>query len=399
MGRKETILFVNRWRGTIGPNVGLKQMVGGCLRRGHEVHIASPWRDDCLEGLSAAGAHVHRVEGLEFAPHGGCPFSLVRHGIRGVFASGRLARLAREIGASLLVVNGENMLFAPRAGRLAGCPVVVVMQGARFAGLGLAARIFFRLQKRWVNRYLAISQTVAEGLARVGVGRDKVVTIFCGVDAEVFAPRSPDPALAARLGIPPRAQVILAVCNLEPRKGVHHLIESFGLVAGQSPQAICVIVGGPTHPDDEAYAAQLRRRAESLGLSGKVVFTGQRPDVPDLLALADVVAHPSETESFGRAVAEAMAAGKPVVGFRVDAVAELIDDGVTGLLADPFDARDFAAGLLRLLADADLRTQMGQAGRQRVLRLYDLKVNLPATVDLLEHVARQEGGGDNRLPS
>ncbi|MDY7011396.1 MAG: glycosyltransferase family 4 protein, partial [Planctomycetota bacterium] len=132
---------------------------------------------------------------------------------------------------------------------------------------------------------------------------------------------------------------------------------------------------------------QLRRQAADLGIADRVIFAGRRTDIPDLLRLVDVLVHPSETESFGRTIAEAMACEKPVVGFRVGAVGELISDGQTGILIEPFDTEAMAEATVRLLKDENLRRLMGEAGRERALRLYDLKTNIAAMVDVIEQVA------------
>ncbi len=101
----------------------------------------------------------------------------------------------------------------------------------------------------------------------------------------------------------------------------------------------------------------------------------------------DVVVHPSESESFGRSIAEAMACGKPVIGFAVGAVPELVLDGQTGIVVRPFDTAALAAAIERLLIDESRRQQMGAAGRQRARELYDLKRNVGAAISLLEEVA------------
>ena len=144
------------------------------------------------------------------------------------------------------------------------------------------------------------------------------------------------------------------------------------------------------------YARGLQDAAERLSVMDRLRFCGYREDVPELLACMDVVVHPSETESFGRAIAEAMACGKPVVGFDVGAVGELIDDGRTGILVPPFDPDGLARAVVRLLRDDALRAGMGRAAREKALRCYDVRRTIGAAIDVLESKAEGQAGGRTR---
>ena len=102
------------------------------------------------------------------------------------------------------------------------------------------------------------------------------------------------------------------------------------------------------------YSDRLRRRAVDLGLGGSVHFLGNRDDVPEILAALDVLVHcPTAPEPFGRAVAEAMAVGKPVVAARAGGLPEIVEHEVTGLLVPPGDVAACAAAVTRLLVDPD----------------------------------------------
>jgi glycosyltransferase involved in cell wall biosynthesis len=92
-----------------------------------------------------------------------------------------------------------------------------------------------------------------------------------------------------------------------------------------------------------------------------------------LYGIMDVVAVPSQFEGFGLSAAEAMAAGRPVVGTRVGGLAEIIEDGVTGYLISPDDSTGFAAALVRVLSDPHEAAIMGQRGRKRVSEQFSSK--------------------------
>ena len=110
-----------------------------------------------------------------------------------------------------------------------------------------------------------------------------------------------------------------------------------------------------------------------LGLKDRVLFTGFRRDIPQILAALDIYVHTSlEKDSSPLALVSAMAAGRPIVCSRVDGAAELIEEDVEGLLTRPGDSAGLAEALKRLVRDLDLRKRLGQAARAKAER--DLSV-------------------------
>ncbi len=124
-------------------------------------------------------------------------------------------------------------------------------------------------------------------------------------------------------------------------------------------------------PADKAsgYWRNLERLVREYGLGERLVIPGDvRPPLKDdLVAASDVVVHPSHAESFGLAVLEAMAAGKPVVAAATDGPRLLIEDGVSGVLVEPGNVEELTAAVGRLLDDADRRALLG-AGASRAAR-------------------------------
>lgn len=123
----------------------------------------------------------------------------------------------------------------------------------------------------------------------------------------------------------------------------------------------------------DAYALALHDQARRLGLGERIKFFGTVPDPVRIMSEIDVLVHPADSESFGRVVVEAMAAALPVAGARGGGVAEIVEDGTTGLLARPDDPAELAAAIERLARDPGLRRAMGRAGRQRAEEHYSLQ--------------------------
>src|SRR6185369_9544729 len=194
----------------------------------------------------------------------------------------------------------------------------------------------------------------------LGVRTDHVAVVPYGVDAK-FAPRPARVDLADRWGLRGR-QVVLFFGGLKPRKNLETMLDVWTAVAPSHPDARLLVAGGGMLLDD------LRRRADRLGVSSSVVFTGYVPeaDKADYFNLADVFFFPSAMEGFGLAVGEAMSSGLPVVVSNRGSIPELVVDGEGGFVSDPTDPARFAERLRLLLGDAALRRKLGQANAARI---------------------------------
>jgi glycosyltransferase involved in cell wall biosynthesis len=196
---------------------------------------------------------------------------------------------------------------------------------------------------------------------------DKLTVVHCGLDArEVRAlPPRPAPSAAASAGTPLR---LLFVGRLVPEKGVLVLLWALAALRERGVDVTAVLVG------DGPYRDELEREARRLGVAGRLTFTGAltgaaiAPQYRD----ADVFCLPSFAEGLPVVLMEAMANELPVVTSRLAGIAELVDHDENGLLVAP--ARDDVIGqaLERLAADPALRARWGRAGRERVLRDFDV---------------------------
>jgi len=142
-----------------------------------------------------------------------------------------------------------------------------------------------------------------------------------------------------------------------------------------------LIVGEPG-PDDEAYANQLQQMAHRLHVTDQVRFTGYVEDLPALLTGFDIIAAPSDNEAFSLALVEAMASGCAVVATRVGGMAEIVEDGITGLLIERDNAWALIAALSRLLTDKRLREKIGSVARASVIERFDRR----SVIDRIERL-------------
>lgn len=200
-------------------------------------------------------------------------------------------------------------------------------------------------------------------------GSGRIEAIGNGVDPARFGPADPAGRLAVRreLETPEGAVVIAVTGRLVAEKGYVELFDAMREV-----DAVLWVIGERLESDhadriDEAIA---RVRADP-GLANRIRFLGYRSDVPRLLAAADLFTLPSHREGMPRSVIEAMMSGLPVVATDIRGSREEVVDGATGRLVPVQNPRALADALNELVADADKRAAMGEAGRARARDLYD----------------------------
>ena len=200
-----------------------------------------------------------------------------------------------------------------------------------------------------------IDKGLAEGIGR----REDYTVIRSGIELDRFGhPQVPAEEIRADLGIPQDVPIIGSVTRLSPQKAPLDLIKSIAAVAEQNSEAWFVIVGdGPLRPDVEQAIAQ-------ANLQERVVLTGLRRDVPELLNIFDIFVLTSLWEGLPRVLPQAMASGLPIVCTKADGSAEAVQEGVNGYLVPQQSPQETADRLLQLLNDPELRQKMGSAGRQ-----------------------------------
>ena len=249
--------------------------------------------------------------------------------------------------------------------------------------------------ERWLSRSVAacVSMTKAiEDHCRAGGMRPAFFeVIYDGLDLGSFRPVRSASDVRAELGIPTGAEVAGVVGNLQPWKGQHVLVEALALLRDRRPGLRALLVGG-THRSGAAYAGEIRALAEAKGVSSRVLWTGSRPDVPDLMNAMDVVVHTSvRGEPFGRVIIEGMAVGRPVVATRAGGVPEFVHDGVDAVLVSPGDAQALAATLDEILGSSQVRERLARGARAAAAR-FALPCHVAAMTAVFEKAAAVPAG-------
>ncbi len=300
--------------------------------------------------------------------------------IAAVPAAWRLSRVATEFGADVIHSNGMKAhTLAGLAGHLSHVPVVWHVRD--FPPPGFAGRAFHHQLRLFPALVLANSEAVRRVLVS---DRTPVMALHNPVDLDRFHPRRPKNRIRAALHVDACSPMIGLVAHLTPWKGHELFLGIARDIADEMPQARFVIAGGNVYRTDghDGYADRLRDLANELGLTDRVIFLGARDDVADVLADLDVLVHcPLADEPFGRAIAEAMAAGTPVVAARCGGIPELVQDGGTGILVTPGDRAAFSQAVLRVLSDKEYRVKLGTASRARAEAMFALDAHAAAVLE------------------
>ena len=311
----------------------------------------------------------------------------------GLWRAGRFLR--RERVDALCCMLGITTLFGPFVGRVAGVPVVLNSQ--RNMGYWLRGRVrqavYGYVNRRLVDGVLVNSRAAAEELTRrFGVPPGRVHAIPGGVDVASFDVAEPDEALRSEMGLR-GAKVVGVVGKLSRVKNQAFFIRAAARVLTKRKDVAFLIVG------DGPLRKELEELAGWLGVAGRVLFLGERRDVPELLKLMDVFVMPSMSEGLPNAIMEAMAAGLPVVATDVGGVSELVVDGETGRLIPLGGESQLADAVVGLLDDDGFARELGRAGHERVRSEYDIGVAVRRFEDVLGGLLGAAQGRDRRKPA
>lgn len=282
---------------------------------------------------------------------------------------------ARELSASVLFTGGWPLVHTVHDhhllhGPVPGAPGSAGLRGSAKRGKAIADRLLVR---RRADAVVAVSGALAEELRTAGFD-----------DVEVIGGFVPDPSAPASA---PGDDVVV-VGRLAVEKRPELAVRAFAEVAARHPAATLHLVGdGPLRADLEALVAD-------LGLRERVRFHGSvaAERVAEHLAAARVVLAPSERESFGLVVTEAMVAGRPVVASDIPAFREQVTDGVDGWVAG--DAQSFAAALDEALADPEECARRGRAAAASARTRATTSAAVDRHLDVYRRaVARRAGAG------
>jgi L-malate glycosyltransferase len=252
--------------------------------------------------------------------------------------------------------------------------------------LVVTRRVAFPLNRGWIarwkycraaTRHVVVSDNVRRVMIAGGVPPERIEVIHDGIDFTRFPPY--DSSLRQELSLPADAVLVGCVAHLAESKGHRTLLTAWQRVEKRAATAWLVIVGtGELHAELQAFATL-------LGLH-RVVFTGFRHDINNVLRGLDIFTLTSDLEGLGSSVMDAMYCGLPVVATRAGGIPELIDDQIDGLLVAVRDHDGLADALLRVIGDATLRHRLGTAASERAAARFSAELMIARYRTLYDRV-------------
>jgi glycosyltransferase involved in cell wall biosynthesis len=282
----------------------------------------------------------------------------------------RIAAIAREIKADIIHTHLSTAgLWGSLAGRLCGVPVAahVHAMNSRFC-------------YQFADRIITCSSGVRQHLVSQGVAAGMVRVAYNGIDLRRFDDVPGSDLMRRSLGVPLTAPLIGCVAHLSAKKGQEFLVRAVALLRDRWPELHCLLVG------EGEMADELGNLAVSLGIGARIHILGFRSDAVALMNAMDLVVLPSiAKEGLGLVLVEAALLEKATVASNAPGIDEALLDGISGVLVPPGNPEQLAEALDRLLADEELRTRMGTAGRKRALETF----TIPAMTTVVENVYRE----------
>lgn len=368
----------HRWTGAAEPVAALAREQ---LALGHDVRVA------CVEGGSfwkrvKRRFGVPRRHGLDLRP-GFHPLAAARD-------LGVLRDLARECDVIHCHLQHDHWLAAIALRLIPGF-------GGRAPAL---IRTFHRdvpprsdFAHRWLyaratDALIVVSRSArAAAMEALAVGEGRVFHVHGAVDLDPFHPGLDPAPVRAEFAIAPAAPAAGIVARMQPHRGHNELIDAFEEIAAKVPEAVCVISGRgemkkPIRARIEAHP--LRERIKNIGF--------RKDDLPETYAALDVsVLLAQGSDGTCRAMLEAMACARPVIGVNVGAIADTIEPGKTGWLVPPGDRAALAAAMADALSDRARLAQMGAAARRRMEESFTQRARAEATTRVYEQALSRRG--------
>ncbi len=277
----------------------------------------------------------------------------------------RLSRYLKKRNVDVVHAHSGAFFMSVAAARLAGIPAVFYTDHGRPQIEGTKRVIEEAVTARFVDRVVAVSKELKQHLiTKTHFPAGKIDVIVNGIDTDVFRPRPKPQELLVEFRLPEKAKIVGSTGRFSREKGYHVLIDSFRQVIDRIPYTFLLLVGdGPQRKD-------LEKQSEATGCKNRIIFTGVRNDIPELLNIFDIFVLPSIYEGTSMSLLEAMASAKPPVATRVGGNLSIINHQESGLLVPSENPAALAEAIIELLSDAGKRAAFGKAAEKKIKTEY-----------------------------
>ncbi len=235
---------------------------------------------------------------------------------------------------------------------------------------------------KWINKFIVLTNEAFK-LYCLDLDAQKITVIYNSLNLSEWTPKNKSSNFKNEFNIDLNSPLVGIVGRLTKGKGHIDFIRAAKIINNLNLRAIFIIVGSAIFIDKNTEQ-QLKKEAHNLGLREKIIFTGWREDIQDIISNFDILVFPTSTfpEGFGLPCIEAMALGKPVIATNIPGPSEIVLDNYTGYLVPPSNPDKLAEKIITILNDNQLAKKMGDAGRKRAEELFDITKNTRQIEDL-----------------
>lgn len=300
-----------------------------------------------------------------------------------------MVALIKEKDIELVHLNEIFDVYGAMAAKVAGVPCVWHVR-ANLEPWRLMRFALPRIALKLADAIIVVSESVQTHEFRSqGINTSKIHVVHDPrPEEESFFPDCDGRSIREEFGIAHDGFLITLVAKLSRRKGHKVLIQALPEVLTHFPQSRVLIVGGEMEGrHHQEYAQEIKTLPPKIGVGDRVVFSGFRDDIPQIMAASDVIVHCSTyPDPFPGVVLQSMAMGKPVIASKVGGPLEQIQNGESGILVEPGDVAGLAWAICHLLSNERQRISIGDSGLRRLNSFIGVTEYAERIIDIYEKV-------------
>lgn len=362
---RNNILVINPWAGYIGPNTFFQQLVNEIIERSYNVTVIYPYKDEISQVMEKNGVKFYYTRIIEPIHYNNKVLKLLNYLKKEINFYIFLKKIKMDF--DFCFINTE--LFSFSLYSIKNIPNKFnVIHSLSFTKNILFSKSIFLIQNKINITNIAVSKIVMDNVKSI-CPKSKISYFYNGVNIDQNYKRKKNTSCDNIFNL-------LSVLHPVPHKGAHHLIEVLIILNKLKIDFKCIIVGWDSTSSDFIYKNKIENLIRNSNLQGKVHLLPSENNLFKYYSNADILIHPSESESFGYVIAEAMSYELPVVAFEVGAIPEIIKNNFSGFLVKPFNVNIMATLVHKLFLSKKLNSDFGSAGREIIIKDFNKSKNM-----------------------
>ncbi len=363
MGNK--ILIINPWTGCIGPNTFFQQLINEIIKRSYYVTVIYPHKDEISQNIEKLGVKFYYTRIIEPVHYNKRIPKLISYFNKEICFYFFLKKIKTNF--NFCFINSE--LFSFSLYSIINIPNKFnVIHSLSFTKNKTFSKFIFLIQNKINITNIAVSKIVMDKVISI-YPKSKISHFYNGVNVDQNYTRK-------IRGYSENNFNLLCVLHPVPHKGAHHLIDVLFILNKLNIDFKCKIVGWDSSSSDNIYKNHIEKSIINSNLEDKVQLLPSTSNLYKYYINSDLLIHPSESESFGYVIAEAMSYELPVVAFDVGAIPEIVKNNISGFLVEPFNVYKMASLTHKILLSQKLNFEFGSAGREIVINDFNKEKNM-----------------------